>query len=637
MELRAIVEAAQENCAKVQKTNQTLSPFMAKVQQKKSQDDQEMDLSLKEMVEKVKEKKPPAKENKPEKQKPKDKGYATGVEMMRLRTEIVRAAAMKEVGRLRTLALRVRNARMDPELLMETGLPWLLREEDIWRGTKVEAVVQAVLKKWTDEVREKTSKEPDWQKKPKKPPMRGLTARLFIEVVERMEEWLKNDRLDDQWDGYRRLAYDLAIRGYDTPATLDACDVEDFAFVKEDGDAKGVLQRAILAATEIGRIKRRQRCETLAVVETRRTIEVNAKVAADEWLDAKKVERSMEQADRVLENMAIRSEKPAVRMEEMGQAGQMGKDVQSPLMNKCLLTILECRKASLPAIRSAVRSWHLFALMVLMVPLGSTLQPVCSMHVMMWLCCLKNHGTAQNYYGHLVFFVKFMGGDLSWIDGRMELYMKSRKKLKMDDMNVVKSCPFLLTSAHIRCLVEHFERRGEKWFLVLVLVGWNFLLRMASEAFPLEKGAQEERDNLPEGRHSAVWVDGNFTTHIRLARRKNRPKGSYLQRKCSCASTGKRLCVGHRLQECIAHLPPGEKIFAAVQQHVMKAEIRKVLGQTEPKAKQFGFKGFRAGHATEMAKLGGAWPKFCWPGNGQVERSCAMLMSTNWKKGNSWR
>jgi len=36
----------------------------------------------------------------------------------------------------------------------------------------------------------------------------------------------------------------------------------------------------------------------------------------------------------------------------------------------------------------------------------------------------------------------------------------------------------------------------------------------------------------------------------------------------------------------------------------MRNAIRKVLGQEDPKAKQFGFKGFRAGHATEVAKRG---------------------------------
>ena len=41
-----------------------------------------------------------------------------------------------------------------------------------------------------------------------------------------------------------------------------------------------------------------------------------------------------------------------------------------------------------------------------------------------------------------------------------------------------------------------------------------------------------------------------------------------------------------------------------VQPNVLRNEIRKVLVCEDPKAKMFGFKGFRAGHATEMARLG---------------------------------
>ena len=129
-------------------------------------------------------------------------------------------------------------------------------------------------------------------------------------------------------------------------------------------------------------------------------------------------------ADEALEKMAISTERPTMMINDLGQASQTGQDVQSPLMSKCLLTMLEAKKASISAVRSAIRSWHAFAATVIRVPLTNTLQPVCSLHVMMWLCCLKNHGTAQHYYGHLVFFVKFMGGDTSWRDDRMELYMK---------------------------------------------------------------------------------------------------------------------------------------------------------------------------------------------------------------------
>ena len=150
-----------------------------------------------------------------------------------------------------------------------------------------------------------------------------------------------------------------------------------------------------MAASEIGKIKRRRKCEMLVALADRTTIEVNAKEAAEEWLDPKKVTRGMEKADEALEKMAISTERPTMMINDLGQASQTGQDVQSPLMSKCLLTMLEAKKASIPAVRRAIRSWHAFAATVIIIPLTNMLQPVCSLHVMMWLCCLKNHGTAQ--------------------------------------------------------------------------------------------------------------------------------------------------------------------------------------------------------------------------------------------------
>ena len=66
--------------------------------------------------------------------------------------------------------------------------------------------------------------------------------------------------------------------------------------------------------------------------------------------------------------------------------------------------------------------------------------------------------------------------------------------MKMGDFNIIQACNFLLTSKHIDMMVTHFESRGEKWYLLLVLVGWHFLLRMMSEGFPLEKFTGREGD-----------------------------------------------------------------------------------------------------------------------------------------------
>ena len=65
------------------------------------------------------------------------------------------------------------------------------------------------------------------------------------------------------------------------------------------------------------------------------------------------------------------------------------------------------------------------------------------------------------------------------------------------------------------------------------------------------------------------------------------------------------MCVGHRLQDLIGHLPPGTKVFGMVTPTMMRSEIKRTLS-ADPRVMNFGFKGFRAGRATEMAKAGQA-------------------------------
>ena len=206
MELGAIVEADLENKAKIQRTCQTLSPFITKIV------DEELDKSLKTMVEesnveKVAKSLDVAFAEVAEKPRDEKKEDATWQLVMMIRQNVVRSAGMQDKRRLRSLALQMRDLRVEPMMLMETGLPWLLRDEEIWKDTKAEAMVSTILTKWTDEIRSKTSKDPDWMRKPKDPPMRGLKCRQFVTVVDVMEEWLKNDRVDDRWQEYRRMAF----------------------------------------------------------------------------------------------------------------------------------------------------------------------------------------------------------------------------------------------------------------------------------------------------------------------------------------------------------------------------------------------------------------------------------------------
>jgi hypothetical protein len=164
----------------------------------------------------------------------------------------------------------------------------------------------------------------------------------------------------------------------------------------------------------------------------------------------------------------------------------------------------------------------------------------------------------------------------------------------------------------------------------VALLAWVFLLRVQSEALPLEAGTAEEAKSaaLGNGRQSAVWVNLlENTIHLRLARRKNRPNGSWLTRKCTCKESGLTLCCVHRMATYLAGKPAGSRLFPLTPPRFL-ATIQRMLELLEFRwAANLTLKGFRAGRATDMAQ---AWERFFVLANGVRQLSCATSTKILW-------
>ena len=113
--------------------------------------------------------------------------------------------------------------------------------------------------------------------------------------------------------------------------------------------------------------------------------------------------------------------------------------------------------------------------------------------------------------------------------------------------------------------IDLFSQLGD-----VVLLSWQALLRVQSEALPLNQGTFEDVHDLPPGRHSAVFVDPANTLHLRLRQRKHRPQGSLLVRPCVCGPHQRSpLCVGHRLAVRLGQLSRGQRLFTLTQSVVL--------------------------------------------------------------------
>jgi hypothetical protein len=145
---------------------------------------------------------------------------------------------------------------------------------------------------------------------------------------------------------------------------------------------------------------------------------------------------------------------------------------------------------------------------------------------------------------------------------------------------------------------------GDMAFSVLANWSYQFLFRVQNEAIPLEAGqASEGVGMLPEGRHSAVWVQEG-KVFVRLRTRKHRQQGSLLVRACCCEGRHEvRLCPVHCIS--LEGLQPGERIFPAMSARLAKKRLRKYLTLLQVAgAGGIGLKTFRASHATNLALQG---------------------------------
>ena len=91
---------------------------------------------------------------------------------------------------------------------------------------------------------------------------------------------------------------------------------------------------------------------------------------------------------------------------------------------------------------------------------------------------------------------------------------------------------------------------------------------------------------------------------MRLQKRKHRPAGSLLRRKCLCSRVGSDLCVVHRLQSVLLGLKPGTEVFgfSAYEFHSLLKKFLVMLDISSAGA--FTLKAFRAGKANALVLAG---------------------------------
>ena len=132
-------------------------------------------------------------------------------------------------------------------------------------------------------------------------------------------------------------------------------------------------------------------------------------------------------------------------------------------------------------------------------------------------------------------------------------------------------------------------------FARLFLVGYVFLLRLPSEALPMKTAKVEEGAT-----GQSVIIAKEDELVLVLARRKNKPNGSRLVRKCWCRECA-RTCPVHVLGPIIKAWPEDVPLFEGITASLASTKLREMLGAVGVRGNEtYRTHDLRRGHALDL-------------------------------------
>ena len=167
---------------------------------------------------------------------------------------------------------------------------------------------------------------------------------------------------------------------------------------------------------------------------------------------------------------------------------------------------------------------------------------------------------------------------------------------------VVMYFPLVLSRQQIESMLRWAETEEDithSAMAMLFLVTYVFLLRLPSEALPIEVG------RVPGKQQQAVLEMDDGKLILTLMRRKNRPAGSRLEHTCWCKESC-RTCPVHVLGPAVRGIQPGTALFGGFTAAGANSALKEMLGKIGiPKAKEYRTHDIRRGHARDL-QLSGA-------------------------------
>jgi hypothetical protein len=434
-----------------------------------------------------------------------------------------------------------------------------------------------------------------------------LKAKPYLEAITEMMSWLKSvDVAPVESHIAKRLAIQIVNAGFTNWQHLDGLFPGDLLDLDAMPCDVALLSRAVDAARVAAKLARSRTFAApsgVALPHALASADAFAASMRPEVLEQAEADFHKEAAELGAPGLGV-TLRPAQAILALASARSVGRDVDTCLMHRASLLKLETRRKSLSVVASGLKSWHAFAHAVLGYPSSGTLPPRSSHDMMKFVTLFKVAATGANYVGYVRWTCVNLGLSVAWFDDELKLTLKGARKMAVRCGSTSAVARQLLDEVTLAKVVELADSRGLSEWSCLALLSWEFLLRVQSEALELQVGTPDDATALPSGRHSGLWLDSSGSLVLRLQRRKHRPMGSVLKRRCLCASVGPKRCVVHRAGQMLQSKPVGSPLFKFSAKQFLDI-LRSLLGEV---GAQFPLlhtlKTFRAGKATALAEAG---------------------------------
>ena len=359
---------------------------------------------------------------------------------------------------------------------------------------------------------------------------------------------------------YRTLAVRVLMAGFSRLNDLDGLCTQEVESLGIDTWERAFLAR-VLSKVKVAEMRKRVSWAEGVLNQTTETLPMDASEFVDA-LTPLKAESAWSQLVQKLDiTAAAEGVGPTKAVCNLMRLKNEGVDVMAQLDQKALLgRLAHLSPSSIPALCSGVRCWHYFACGILGYLPEVTLPPKRSLDIERFIAMFKCGPTGANYVYHIRNACRILRLAVCWFDENVAMQISGVKKQRQRDLHLRVEDRAIFQRVHVNKNVAFNDYIGQQDKSVLVLMCWEFLFRVQSEALPLECGRAEELLLLPPERHSAVWV-ANSVCFVRLRRRKHRPKGSILKRACCCQHVGRQFCACCRVQKYIEGFTTGTKLW----------------------------------------------------------------------------